>query len=97
MIVKATKHRAHKVYECALSHKIIHVGDEYYTVFQKFPEGPMFIKASKEAWDFIMSMWDACSNMLNDDGVDAEMYDYLYYTVRGKELVTFTNGDTVVL
>lgn len=97
MIVKATKHRANKVYQCDLSHKTINVGDEYYNIFQKFPEGPMFLKVSKEAWEFIMSMWDSCSNMLEEDGVDAEMYDYLYHSVRGKQLVTFANGDTIVI
>lgn len=97
MIVSATKHKANKPYECALSRKTINKGEEYYTVFQKFPEGPMFFKVSKDAWEFIMSMWDACSNMFEEDGIDAEIYDYLYHSVRGKELVTFENGDTIVL
>lgn len=97
MIVKVTKRKAKKQYECDLSHKPINPGDEYYAIFQKFPEGPLFSKASKEAWEFIESMWDSCSCMLNEDGVDDEMYDYLYHTVRGKELIRFANGDTIVV
>jgi hypothetical protein len=97
MLVSAKKRIAQKPYECALSRKPINKGDEYYSVFQKFPEGPLFLKVSKDAWDFVMSMWDAMSNTMEEDGIDAEMYDYLYHTVRGKELITFANGDTIVV
>ena len=97
MIVKVTKHKAQKPYKCDLSHKPINAGDEYYSIFQKFSDGTYFLKASKEAWELIESMWDACSNMIEEDGVDDEMYDYLYHSVRGRELVTFANGDTIVI
>ena len=97
MIVKVKKHKAHKPHECSLSKKRISVGDEYYTIFQKFPECATFIKVSSEVWKFIEDMMKDFKDFLEDDGIDEETYNYLFYTVKDKTVIRYENGDVIVV